>query len=116
MNKQDMIEKVAQIDLWYMKQFGRFLEKMDQTRDVDGQSLLHNSMIIYGSGNADGNRHTHTNLPVILAGSGGGSLTPGRFAKFGSVPMSNMLLGLAGRMGVSDVPRLGDSSGVLNAI
>ena len=116
MNKQDMIDKVAQIDLWYVKQFGRFLEKMEQTKDVDGNSLLQNSMIIYGSGNADGNRHTHTNLPVILAGAGGGALTPGRFAKFGSVPMSNMLLGLASRMGAREVERLGDSTGRLEAI
>jgi hypothetical protein len=86
-NKQDMIDKVAEIDLFYVKQFARFLEKMQQTKDVDGKSLLDNSMIVYGSGNADGNRHTHTNLPVILAGGGGGTLTPGRFVKFGGVPM-----------------------------
>ena len=116
MNKQDMIDKVAQIDLWYMKQFARFLQKMDGTKDIDGRSLLHNSMIIYGSGNADGNRHTHTNLPVILAGAGGGSLSPGRFAKFGSVPMSNMLLSLADRMGAKGVERLGDSTGRLDSI
>src|SRR5213594_1566468 len=102
-NKQEMIDKVAGIDLWYMKQFARFLERMEQTKDVDGNSLFHNSMIVYGSGNADGNRHTHVNLPVILAGGGGGSLTPGRFARFGGVPMTNLLLSLADRMGVSGV-------------
>ncbi len=116
MNKQDMMDKVAQIDVWYVKQFARFLEKMEQTKDVDGSSLLHNSMIVYGSGNADGNRHTHTNLPVVLAGSGGGTLTPGRFAKFGAIPMSNMLLGLAGRMGAGNIERLGDSTARLDAI
>jgi hypothetical protein len=116
MNKQDMIDKVAQIDLWYMQQFAKFLEKMEQTKDVDGRSLLHNSMIVYGSGNADGNRHTHTNLPVLLAGAGGGTLTPGRVAKFGSVPMNNMLLGLAARMGAGDLERLGDSTGRLDSI
>jgi hypothetical protein len=116
MNKQDMMDKVAQIDLWYVKQFAKFLEKMEQTKDVDGRSLLHNSMIVYGSGNADGNRHTHTNLPVVLAGAGGGTLTPGRFAKFGAVPMSNMLLGLAARMGAGNVERLGDSTGRLDSI
>src|SRR6185503_10938765 len=73
-NRSEMIEKVAQIDLWYMQQFARFLEKMETTKDIDGRSLLHNSMIVYGSGNADGNRHTHVNLPVLLAGSGGGRL------------------------------------------
>lgn len=116
MNKQDMIEKVARIDVWYVNQLARFLEKMEQTKDVDGRSLLQNSMILYGSGNADGNRHTHTNLPIILAGGGGGTLTPGRLAKFGSVPMTNMLLGLAARMGAGDLDRLGDSTGRLDSI
>lgn len=110
-NKQDKIEKVAQIDRWYVRQFARFLEKLEQTQDVDGQSLLCNSMIVYGSGNADGNRHTHVNLPIILAGAGGGSLTPGRFVKYGGVPMSNLLLSLADRLGVQGVERLGDSTG-----
>ena len=36
-------------------------------------------MIVYASGNADGNAHSHTNLPVILAGGGGGKLQTGRF-------------------------------------
>ena len=116
MNKKEMMDKVAQIDIWYVTQLAKFLHKMDQTKDVDGNSLLHNSMIIYGSGNADGNRHTHTNLPVILAGSGGGTLTPGRFAKFGGVPMSNLLLGMADRMGAKSIERLGDSTGRLQAI
>ena len=115
-NKQDMMDKVAEIDLWYMKQFAKFLQKMEQTKDVDGQSLLHNSMIVYGSGNADGNRHTHVNLPVILAGAGGGTMNPGRFVKFSSTPMSNLLLSLADRMGVRSVERLGDSTGRLAGV
>ena len=115
-NKQDMMDKVAEIDLWYMNQFAKFLQKMEKTKDVDGQSLLHNSMIVYGSGNADGNRHTHVNLPVILAGAGGGTLNPGRFVKFSSTPMSNLLLSMADRMGVRGVERLGDSTGWLAGI
>jgi hypothetical protein len=115
-NKQEMIDKVAEIDLFYIKQLGRFLEKMEQTKDVDGKSLLSNSMIIYGSGNADGNRHTHVNLPVILAGGGGGTLTTGRYVKFPSTPMSNLLLSLADRMGAPGVERLGDSTGRVSAI
>jgi hypothetical protein len=107
---------VAEIDVWYMTRFAKFLEKMEQTSDVDGRSLLHNSMIVYGSGNADGNRHTHVNLPVVMAGSGGGSVTPGRYAKFGGVPMSNLLLSMADRMGVTDVERLGDSTGRLQGV
>ena len=88
-----MLEKVAaDRPASTCRQFARFLEKLDETKDVDGQSLLHNSMIVYGCGNADGNRHTHDNLPVILAGGGGGTLTPGRYVKAGGVPMTNLFL------------------------
>jgi hypothetical protein len=115
-NQKEMMDKVAKIDLWYMQHFARFLEKMELTKDVDGRSLLDNSMIVYGSGNSDGNRHTHVNLPVILAGGGGGTLTPGRYAKFSSTPMSNMLLSLADRMGIESVETLGDSTGRLQGL
>jgi hypothetical protein len=110
-NQQDMIDKVAEIDLWYMKQFARFLDKLEQTKDADGQSLLQNSMIVYGSGNSDANRHTHVNLPVILAGGGGGRLSPGRYVKAGGTPMTNMFLTMADRMGMQKVEQLGDSTG-----
>lgn len=115
-DRQDMIEKVAEIDLWYMTQFANFLEKLDQAKDVDGNSILDNSMIVYGSGNADGNRHTHVNLPVVLAGGGGGALTPGRYVKFGGVPMSNCLLSLADRMGAQGVREFGDATGRLDGV
>ena len=79
----------------------RFLEKLEQTKDADGKSLLHNSMIVYGSGNADGNRHTHDNLPIVLAGSAGGALTPGRYQKLPSQPLSNLYLGMLDKLGAS---------------
>ncbi len=110
------MDKVAEIDLFYMKQFARFLQKMNETKDVDGRSLLHNSMIIYGSGNADGNRHTHTNLPVLLAGAGGGRLNPGRFSKAGGVPMTNLFLEMMDRFGLQSPERFGDSTGRFSAI
>jgi len=116
MDKPEMIKKVSNIDLWYSQQFARFLERMQATKDVDGNSLLHNSMIIYGSGNSDGNRHTHVNLPVLLAGSGGGTLSAGRFVKQNGVPMSNLLLSLADRMGAKNLERHGDSTGRLSNV
>ena len=110
-NKKEPLDKIANIDRWYVLQFARFLEKMEAVKDIDGKSLLHNSMIVYGSGNGDGNRHTHDNLPVILAGSAGGTLSPGRHVKFKSQPMSNLYLNMLDRMGVSGIPRHGDSTG-----
>jgi hypothetical protein len=106
----EKIEKITEIDQWYVGQFAKFLDKMAATRDVDGNSLLHNSMIIYGGGNADGNRHTHVNLPILLAGAGGGTLNPGRYVKHGGKPATNLFLSLADRMGVKNLERFGDSS------
>lgn len=111
-NDPEKIRKIAEIDQWYVRQFARFLDKLEATKDVDGQSLLHNSMILYGSGNADGNRHTHSNLPLLLAGSGGGTMNPGRFVKHGSKPTSNLFLSMADRFGVK-IDRFGDSTGHL---
>src|SRR5207245_1065954 len=116
MNRQDWIAKVADIDLWYVGQFAKFLEKLQQTKDADGQSLLYNSIIVYGSGNADANRHTHANLPMVLAGAGGGSLTPGRYVKHGSKPATDLFLSVAHRLGLRDVQRFGDSTGRLENI
>jgi hypothetical protein len=116
MNRKDWIDKVADIDLWYARQFAKFLEKLDAVKDADGKSLLHNSMIVYGSGNADANRHTHSNLPLVLAGAGGGALTPGRFVKHGSKPMTNLFLGMAHRLNLRKLDRFGDSTGALGDI
>jgi hypothetical protein len=115
-NNEEKIQKVAEIDLWYVQQFAKFIQKLEATKDVDGKSLLYNSMIVYGSGNSDGNRHTHSNLPLVLAGSGGGTLTPGRFVKHGSKPMSNLLLGLADKMGAQKLTSFGDATGKLENI
>jgi hypothetical protein len=115
-NKQELMDKVAVIDRYYMQRFARFLGKLEQTKDVDGKSMLHNSMIVYGCGNADGNQHTHENLPLILAGGGGGTLTTGRYAKMSSQPATNLFLSMADRMGATDLSRLGDSTGRLVGI
>jgi len=113
-NEPEIIAKVQAIDQWYTTQLAKFLEKMEQTKEANGQSLLHNSMIVYGSGNADGNQHTHTNLPILLAGEGGGTLQSGRYLKAGDAPLSNLFLSMADRMGAKGIERHGDSTGRLN--
>ena len=115
-NDPDTIAKVKQIDLWYTQQLAKFLEKMDATKDVDGNTLLHNSMIVYGSGNADGNRHTHTNLPILLAVAGGGTLRTGRYVKTDPAPITNLYLSMADRMGAKGIERHGDSTGRLTVV
>lgn len=115
-NNEERIEKVAQIDRWYVERFAAFLRRLDATEDVDGKSLLHNSRIVYGSGNADGNKHSHDNLPILLAGAGGGVLTPGRYVQHGSKPLSNLFLNLADQAGVKGLERFGDSTGRLTNV
>lgn len=107
----DRIAKVAKIDHWYAQQFAKFLTKLRDTKDVDGNSLLHNSMIVYGSGNSDGNRHSHNNLPIVLAGGGGGTLSPSSYVNYNSAPACNLFLSLADRMGMGNLERFGDSTG-----
>ena len=115
-NNEEKIKKLTEIDRWYAQQFAKFLEKLEATKDVDGNSLLHNSMILYGSGNADGNRHTHSNLPLILAGKGGGALSAGRYVQHGSKPMTNLLKTLAQKMGAQKLDTFGDSTGLLDNV
>ena len=115
-NRKDWIDKVSDIDLWYVRQFAKFLDKMQETKDADGQSLLHNSMIVYGSGNADANRHTHTNLPMILAGAGGGALKPGRYVKHSSKPAANLFVTMAQTLGIKNMDKFGDSTGRLENV
>ncbi|HZM02137.1 MAG TPA: DUF1552 domain-containing protein [Candidatus Saccharimonadales bacterium] len=115
-NRPERVHKVQAIDAWYVKQFAQFLQKMESAKDLDGHSILHNSMIVYGSGNADGNAHTHTNLPLVLAGQGGGTLAPGRFVKHDSKPATDLFLSMADRMGLKSLERFGDSTGRLNNV
>jgi hypothetical protein len=115
-NDVDLMGKIARIDRYYMEHFARFLKRLEQTKDVDGRSVLHNSMIVYGSGNADGNRHTHDNLPVILAGGGGGTLESGRHVNLGGRPMSDLFLSMTDRLGVQGIERIGDSSGRVTTV
>ena len=78
---KDSIEKVTQINTFHAQQFAYFLGKMKATKEGDG-TLLDHSMIVYGSGIADGSQHTHVNLPILIAGRGNGSIKPGRFLKY----------------------------------
>jgi hypothetical protein len=99
-----------------MARFARFLKTLDDMKDADGSSVLSNSMIVYGCGISDGNRHDHEELPIVLAGGGGGSITPGRHWKLPKpTPMTNLYMSMLDRMGVK-VDHVGDSNGHLEGV
>ncbi|MDG2125327.1 MAG: DUF1552 domain-containing protein [Verrucomicrobiales bacterium] len=112
---QVKMDKIQKIDHFYVQHFAGFLKKLSETKDSDGNSLLHNSQIVYGSGHSDADRHDHDKLPVIVAGNAGGKLTPGRHLDTGRTPMSNMYLGMLDNIGVKR-DRFGDSTGILKTI
>ena len=76
MNDPQKLDKIGRIDKFYVQQLAYFLGKLRDTKDVDGKSLLDNSMVVYASGLSDGNRHRHDDLPVVLAGHGGSVQLP----------------------------------------
>jgi hypothetical protein len=109
--KQEKILKVAQIERWYMERFARFLRKLDGMKEPDGTTVLDNSMIVYGCAIGDGNKHNHDELPVVLAGGGGGTLRPGRHVLLQQqLPMTNLYTAMLDRMGVQ-AEKVGDSTG-----
>ncbi len=112
-NAADKIEKLTRINTHHVSLLAGFLSKLKESREGEG-SLLDQSMILYGSGLSDGNRHLHHDLPVLLAGKGGGLLKPGRHVQYSQeTPMNNLFLAMLEGLGVS-TERLGDSNGRLN--
>jgi hypothetical protein len=105
----EWIEKVKKINTLHMELFAGFLKKLKETSDGDG-TLFDHSLIVYGSGLSDGNRHTHNDLPVLVAG-GGGNFRLGRHLVYPiDTPMTNFYLTLLDRMGVHE-EQIGDSTG-----
>ncbi len=112
-NIPEFIEKVTQINTFHIGLFGRFLGQLKSTQEADGTTLLDNSLVVYGSGLGDGNRHTHENLPILVAGRGGGSIKSGRHIAYGSeTPVANLYMTLLDRAGVHP-NSIGDSTGKL---
>jgi hypothetical protein len=105
----ELIEKVAQINSHHIEQFAHFLGKAKSISEGDG-NLLDHSMVVYGSSLSEGNGHIHTNLPILLAGRGDGSLKPGRHIVYPETPMTNLYLSMLDKMGVH-TEHLGDSTG-----
>ena len=112
-NNPEQMEKVTRINEYHTTQLAGWLGRLKATADGDG-NLLDHSMIVYGSGISDGNRHLHDDLPTLLIGRGGGPLRTGRRITYGrETPMANFHLTLMDRMGVR-VDNFGDASGRLD--
>ena len=111
-NNPDKIKKLARIDQFYSEQFAYFLQNLSTAKEVDGSRLIDHCMIVFGGGISDGNRHRHSDLPVLLAGGHAHGLSTGRHVDYDSVPMTNLYLGILDKVGVN-ASQVGDSTGVI---
>ncbi|MEO6435606.1 MAG: DUF1552 domain-containing protein, partial [Tepidisphaeraceae bacterium] len=109
------VEKITRINTFHTTQLAYFLDKLKSIKEGEG-TLLDQSMIVYGSGLGDGDRHNHDDLPILLAGRGGGTIKPGRHIKTErGTPLNNLFLSMLDRAGVQ-TPTFGDSTGKFEAI
>lgn len=108
-NDKGKMEDLTKIDTFLISQFGYFLKKLKSVTEGE-RTLLDNSLILYGSGLADANRHTHHDLPIVLAGSGGGQFETDRLLHHDeNTPLNNLFVSMC-HMAGAKVDSLGDST------
>jgi hypothetical protein len=107
--------KLKLINRYHVSQFAYLLDCLKAAREGEG-ALLDNCLVVYGSGISDGDRHSHADLPILLAGKGDGTVSPGRHVRCApGTPLSNLYVSLLGKIG-APVPTFGDSTGSLGDI
>ncbi|MEL6106138.1 MAG: DUF1552 domain-containing protein [Planctomycetota bacterium] len=111
-NDEKSIEHLLTLETYQLEQFSKFLTRLSSIQDGE-QTLLDSTSVLFGSGMGSGNSHTNSDLPIVVAGGGYGR---GEFKQtpnegVGKVPLCNLLLGLAHRMGVH-ADHFGTSTGV----
>ena len=109
------LEKIKKINTFHTEQLAYIVGKMKSIKESNGSTMLDNSMLVYGSGNGDGNRHNHDELPLLLIGKGGNSIETGKHVvipKKTDTPLMNLFLAIFERMG-APAKSFGDSTGVM---
>ncbi len=111
-NDEEKISKLRKIDRYNVALFAYVLERMQAVPEGEG-TLLDNSLVYYGSGLGNANQHTPFDLPVLIAGSAGGAVQPGRHVRSElDTPLNNLWLSVLQAFDIS-LPRFGNSTGPL---
>ena len=98
-NDHTKMEILRKIDHYYVQRLSYMLNKL-RNEKVDGVSLLDNSMVMYGSGISNGDRHNHNDLPCIVAGNFGGEIKMGQHHKLEKeTPMCNLFVTMLNQVG-----------------
>jgi hypothetical protein len=101
MDLQENFDILTTIDRWEVAQFAKLCEKLDAITDVNGKTVLDNSLVYFGSEIEDGNSHSHHNMPILLAGGANGAISPGRHLVYDdSVSVAQLYVSMLNAMGV----------------
>ena len=108
-NQPEKVAGKSKIDQYHMTLMSHLVDRMAATKEGDG-TLLDHSIVLLGGSLGDGNLHSPHNLPVVLAGSGSGTLQAGRHVRppF-DTPFMNLCLSLLDKFDVH-LDSLGDST------
>jgi len=111
-NDADKLRQYQLIGRWHVEQYGYLLRKLHAMKEGE-RSVLDNSMILFGAGLRDGNKHDPHNLPLVLAGRAGGRIAAGQHLTYDKdTPLSNLWLTMLEAFG-TPVERFADSTGKL---
>lgn len=115
MNKEETLEEYMRISAWHVEQYAYLLGKLKSIKEGDG-NLLDNSMVMFTSDLRDGNKHAPSNLPIVLAGKGGGKLKTGQNVMFKKeTNLANLYLTMLHAQGIN-LPSFADSNRTLSEI
>jgi Protein of unknown function (DUF1552) len=108
----DKLRQYGLINRWHVEQYAYLLRKLRDMKEGE-QSVLDNSMILFGSALSDGNSHNPHKLPLVLAGRGGGRLAAGQHLVYREdTPIANLYVSMLEAFG-TPVERFADSTGPL---
>ncbi|MBK9258298.1 MAG: DUF1552 domain-containing protein [Polyangiaceae bacterium] len=93
---------------WWVSQFAYLLDELKK-RPEDGATMLDNSIVVLCTEVCDGNTHLHDDMPFVLAGRGGGSISTGRLLQYGYERHGKLFVSIANAMG-DGLSSFGDSS------
>ena len=106
-------EEVALIDRFHVTQYLYLVNRLKQAQEGE-HNLLDSTYFVLGSGLGDGNAHSYSELPTIIAGASAHGVETGRQVQCEKgTPLANLWLTLANQMGV-DLSEFADSNRPLN--
>lgn len=115
-SQSKFVDDLLKLDRFHISAFARLVAKMDQIEEPDGSTLLDNTIFTLGAGIGDGATHQYNDLPVIVAGGGGGKLKLGKHVHCErGTPIANLWLTQLRALGI-ERDRYADSNGQLSTI